>query len=139
MDPAPALLTRSQHALKPPVHLSNQHSYHNSQHHHTATAGLAALAANAFFARNLTLQANAAFTRRQQWQWRPGSHQGHHDDLRRNLPQSTSPTPPGYPPTTVPEIDKTTINLGDVATAAVSTQNDSWGEQTRYGRRRAEG
>ena len=58
--------------------------HHNHQNHTTA-AGMAALAANASFAGNLTLPANAAFARRQRLRWLQ--------------PPPPSPSPLANPPT----------------------------------------
>ena len=54
LDPSPPM-PRSQRGPKPPVNLYHHHSHsHHSPHNHTTAAGIAALAANALFARNLT-------------------------------------------------------------------------------------
>ena len=84
LDPSPPPSPRSQLGPKPPVNLYHHHSHH-SPHNHTIAAGIAALAANASFARKLTLPANAAFTQRQR--------------LRRSQPPPPSPSPPANPPT----------------------------------------
>ena len=49
-------------------YLHHRHSHH-SPHNRTSAAGIAAPAANALLARNLSLPANAAFTRRQRLRW----------------------------------------------------------------------
>ena len=69
-------------------HLPHHHHSHHprqSPHNHTIAVGIAALAANATFAGNLTLPANAAFTRRQRLRWA--------------LRPPPSPSPPASPPT----------------------------------------
>ena len=69
LDPSPPS-PRSQLGPKPPVHLYHHHRHsHHYPHNHTTSAGIAALAANASFAGNLLLPANAAFTRRQRLRW----------------------------------------------------------------------
>ena len=108
-------------------HHHHHHHYHHQSHHsphnHTTAAGIAALAANASFARNLTLPENAAFTRRQRLRWRRRHRHRHH--LRQILPPTTPPTPP---PTASAEIATITINPAGVANAAVSTKSEySWG------------
>ena len=67
-----------------PHHHHSHHNHHN-HHYHTTAAGIAALAANASFAGNLTLPANAAFARRQRLRWAQ--------------PPPPSPSPPANPPT----------------------------------------
>ena len=85
LDPSPPL-PRSQLGPKPPVNLYHHHRHsHHSPYHHTTAAGIAALAANALFAGNLTLPANVAFTRRQRLRW--------------TQPLPPSPSPPANPPT----------------------------------------
>ena len=65
---------------------SSLHRFHHHlpHHSHTTAAGIAALAANASFAGNLTLPANAAFARRQRLRWAQ--------------PPPPSPSPPANPP-----------------------------------------
>ena len=65
--------------------LPRLHHHHHFPHNHTTAAGIAALAANALFAGNVTLPANAAFTRRQRLRW------------AQTPPPS--PSPPATPPT----------------------------------------
>ena len=87
LDPSPPI-PRSQQEPNPPVNLyhGHRHSY-NSPNDHTTAAGIAALAGNSTFARNLTLPANAAFTRRQRLRW------------AQPPPPPLSPSPPANPPT----------------------------------------
>ena len=117
---------------RPQHHHHHRHSHH-SPHSHTTAAGIAALVANASFAGNLTLPANAAFTRRQRLRWaQPHRHRNH---LRRILPPTIPPT---SPPTASAEIATITVNPVDVAIAAVSAELLLLGERNFYGRGRAE-
>ena len=84
-----AVSSRSRHHTKRATNddfsLPRLHHHHYSPHNHTTAAGIAALAAYALFAGNVTLLANAAFTRRQRLQWAPT--------------RPPSPSPPANPPT----------------------------------------
>ena len=84
LDPSPT--PRLQLGPSTPVNLYYHHRRsHHSPHNHTTAAGIAALAANASFAGNLLLPANAAFARGQRLRWAQ--------------PPPPSPSPPANPPT----------------------------------------
>ena len=111
--------------FEPPINLHSHRHYHHSNHNHTTAAVIAALAANAVCAGNLTLPGMAAFTRKQRF--------------RRSPSPTQSPSPPADPPTAAAETATITINPAAVAIAAVSTRSFYSSEQRKgYGRGRAE-
>ena len=76
-------------------------------YHHDTTAAIAALAANAVFARNLTPPGNVAFTRRQRLRWM------HDRRVHHTISTTDPPTSPHHCPTTT----ALTVILADVAIA----------------------